>query len=102
MPQPIQVRMAAATWFAAWEAVVPYTDNSVGIFLGGQLRRPAVVGPALSLTGFSRLRPNSLLSNCGARQAADGLALAGAQRSVTGNCGCICTLQIRQLHSASA
>lgn len=28
---------------AAWEAVAPFTEKSLGLFLGGQLRRPVLV-----------------------------------------------------------
>ena len=41
--QPIQIRMAAGFSMTAWEAVVPFTEKSVGLFLGGQLRRPVLV-----------------------------------------------------------
>ena len=41
--QPIQIRVAAGFWMAAWEAVAPFTEKSVGLFLGGQLRRPVLV-----------------------------------------------------------
>jgi hypothetical protein len=35
---------------AAQEATVPYTEKSVGLFLGDSLRRPVLVRPSVSHT----------------------------------------------------